>query len=415
MRLTDVTEHAYFQDRDSRQRYPVDVIQNQEDSPKTREFRVTPRDQLPVSRTYDLIVDGLTDASSDDPLSYPRVFPVGTTTPLKIEWIGAYNRPLEEPMIEIKFNDQFDPSNVTPDQIRIEPAVQNLKLLADGQMVTAKGDFDLAQHYVVTVSPELKGQRGYGLPLQSKWGATFHSKDPCIVFASPELYLRALKELRFSFLQINTGPLQWKLARIPLEKLGAVKARLSEFEEQQINPLTGKAVVDPRTGFPQMRPTDLLIETFDLPVVSSGTLDASNDDAETMREIRCVSSDGQSFSGPYLLEANSTVAGGRIVGNRSIILVSNYILTQKRTADSVILRITGMADAQPVAGVAVRAVTAENIELQRATTDKNGIATLSRAELFPDQQSHAALIIADTVARSGRSFLGHQYGIYIGK
>jgi hypothetical protein len=226
---------------------------------------------------------------------YPRVFPVGTTAPLKIEWVGAYNRPLEEPMIEIKFNDQFDPSAITPDQIRIEPAVQNLKLLADGQMVTAKGDFDLAQHYVVTVSPELKGQRGYGLPLQSKWGATFHSKDPCIVFASPELYLRALKELRFSFLQINTGPLQWKLARIPLEKLGAVKARLSEFEKQQINPLTGKAVVDPRTGFPQMRPTDLLIESFDLPVVSSGTLDASNDDAETMREIRCVSSDGQSF------------------------------------------------------------------------------------------------------------------------
>ena len=95
----------------------------------------------------------------------------------------------------------------------------------------AKGDFDLTQHYVVTVSPDLKGQRGYGLPAQSKWGATFHPKDPCIIFASSELYLRALKELRLSFLQINTGPLQWKLARIPLEKLGAVNARLSEFEQ----------------------------------------------------------------------------------------------------------------------------------------------------------------------------------------
>ncbi len=394
--LTDVTERAYFQDRDSRQRYPVDVIQNQGDSTEAREFRVTPRDLLPVGRTYDLIVDGLVDASSHQPLSYPRVFPAGTTAPLKIEWVGAFNHALEEPMIDIKFNDGFDPANVTPDKIRIEPAVQNLTLLADGQIVTAKGDFDLTQHYVVTVSPDLKGQRGYGLPVQSKWGATFHPKDPCIVFASSELYLRALKELRLSFLQINTGPLQWKLARIPLEKLGAVNVRLSEFEQQQINPLTGKSVVDPRTGFPPMLPTDLLIESFGLPVVSTGTLDASNGEEETMREIRCASSDNQSFSGPYLLEANSTLPGGRIVGNRSIVLVSNYILSQKRTADSVIVRIAGMGDAQPVAGVAVRAVTAENIELQRATTDRNGIATFSRAELFPDKQPHATLIIADT-------------------
>jgi alpha-2-macroglobulin len=398
VRLTDVAEHAYFQDRDSRQRYPVAVIQNQDDSPEASDFRVTPRDQLPVGRTYDLIVDGLVDATSHDPLSYPRVFPAGTTAPLKIEWVGAFNHALEEPMIEIKFNDGFDPTTVTPDKVQIEPAVQNLKLLAAGESIIAKGDFDLTQHYVLTVSPDLKGQRGYGLPVQSKWGATFHPKDPCIIFASSELYLRALKELRLSFLQINTGPLQWKLARVPLEKLGAVKARLSEFEQPQINPLTGKTVIDPRTGSQQTRPTELLIESFGLPVVSSGTQDASNGDEEAMREIRCVLSDSQSFSGPYLLEANSTLSGGRIVGNRSIILVSNYILSQKRTGDSVIVRITGMADAQPVADVAVRAVTAENIELQRATTDKNGIATFSRAELFPDNQAHATLLIANSVA-----------------
>jgi uncharacterized protein YfaS (alpha-2-macroglobulin family) len=397
VRLTDVAEHSYFQDRDSRQRYPADVIQNQDDSSEAREFRVTPRDQLPVDRTFDLIVDGLIDASSHQPLSYPRVFPAGTTAPLKIEWIGAFNNALEEPRIEIKFNDEIDPGNVTPDMIRIEPAVQNLELLANGQIVTVKGNFDLTQHYVVTVSPDLKGHRGYALPAQSKWGATFHSKDPCIVFPASELYLRALKELRFSLLQVNTGSVQWKLARIPLEKLGVVKARLSEFEQLQINPLTGKSMVDPRTGFSRMRPTDLLIESFGLPVVSNGALDASNGNEETVREIKCVSSDSPSFSGPYLLEASSTLPGGRIVGNRSILLVSNYILSQKRTADSVIVRIAGMAGAQPVAGVAVRAVTAENIELQRTTTDRNGIATFSRAELFPDKQPHATLIIADTV------------------
>src|SRR5580704_9678275 len=299
VRLTEVAEHAYFQDRDSRQRYPVDVIQNQQDSAETSEFRVIPRAQLPVGRTFDLIVDSLVDASSQEPLSYPRVFPAGTTAPLKIEWVGAFNRALDEPMIEIKFNDEFDPETVTPEKIRIEPAVQSLKLLAEGQSITAKGDFVLSQHYVVTVSPDLKGQRGFGLPVQSKWGATFHPKDPCLVFPSSELYLRALKELRLSFLQINTGPVQWKLARIPLEKLGAVKARLSEFDQEAVNPLTGKTVIDPRTGFSQMHPTDLLIESFGLPVVCSGTQEASTGDEGIMREIQCVASDSQPFSGPY--------------------------------------------------------------------------------------------------------------------
>ena len=268
VRLTEVVEHTYFQDRDSRQRFPIDVIQGLEDSAQAREFRVTPREPLPVARTYDLIVDGLVDAGSQEPLSYPGVFPVGTTAPLKVEWVGAFNRALEEPMIQIKFNDEFDPAGVTPDKIRIEPAVGNLKLLADGQIVSARGDFDLTQHYVITVFPDLKGQRGYALPVQSKWGATFHPKDPCLIFPSSQLFLRALKELHFSFLQVNTGPVEWKLARIPLEKLGAVSARLSEFEQQQINPLTGKSEVDPRTGFSLMRPTDLLIQSFGLPVVS---------------------------------------------------------------------------------------------------------------------------------------------------
>ncbi len=220
VRLTEVVEHTYFQDRDSRQRFPVDVIQGLEDSAQAREFRVTPREPLPVARTYDLIVDGLVDAGSQEPLSYPGVFPVGTTAPLKIEWVGAFNRALEEPMIQIKFNDEFDPARVTPDKIRIEPAVGNLKLLADGQIVTARGDFDLTQHYAVTVFPDLKGQRGYALPVQSKWGATFHPKDPCLIFPSSQLFMRALKELHFSFLQVNTGPVEWKLARIPVGKAG---------------------------------------------------------------------------------------------------------------------------------------------------------------------------------------------------
>ena len=396
VRLTDVAEHSWIQDRDSRQRYPVNVIQSGDAFPEAREFRVTPRNQLPVGRTYDLIVDGLRDAGSHEPLSYPRVFPAGTTAPLQVEWIGAFNHPLEEPVIKVKCNDAIDPGEATPEKIRLEPAVQNLQIFADGQVVSLKGDFDLNQHYQVVVSPDLRGVRGYGLLAESKWGATFHSKEPCIIFPASELFLRALKELRFSFLQINTGPLNWKLARIPPEKLGSVRARLTEFEQQQMDPLTGKSRTDPRTGFALKRPTDLLVESFGLPLVGSGRLEASNGNEETLRDILCESADGKPFSGAYLLEVSATLPDNRIVGNRSIVFVSNSILSQKRSSEAIFVRIAGMADAQPVAGVTIHAVTDENIELQRAATDQNGLARFSRAELFPGKQPHATLFIADT-------------------
>jgi uncharacterized protein YfaS (alpha-2-macroglobulin family) len=395
--FTEVAEHSYFQDRDSRQRFPAEVIETGESSNEGSEFRVGPRGPLPVGRTYDLIIDGLLDAKSRQPLPYLKVFPAGTTAPLKVEWVGAFNHPLQEPEIDIRFNDEIAPTEATSGKIRVEPVVPNLQLLANGQDVVVTGDFDLAQHYTVSVSADLKGERGYGLPAESKWGATFHPKEPCIVFPSSQLFLRAHEELRFSFLQINTPRVTWKLARIPLEKLGAVKARLSEFEREEINPLTGKAAVDPRTGFAKAHATDLLVDAFTLAVASSGTLDSSTGNAETVREIRCVPSDGKPLSGAYLLEASASLNDGHLVGNRSLVFVSDFIVSEKRTRTTAVVRIAKMSDAQPVAGVTVRAVTDDNIELGRSTTDRNGIATFSRSQIFPEKQPPASLFIAETV------------------
>jgi uncharacterized protein YfaS (alpha-2-macroglobulin family) len=397
VRFTEVAGHGYFQDRDSRQRFPVEVIQTGESPTEGREFRLGPREPLPVDRTYDLIIDGLLDAKSRQPMPYLKVFAVGRTLPLKVEWVGAFNHPLEEPEICIRFNDGIEPAEATSGKIRIEPAVTNMQLLANGLDVVVRGAFDLAQHYRVSVSADLKGERGFGLPVESRWGATFHPKEPCIVFPSSQLFLRARKELRFSFLQINTPRVTWKLARIPLEKLGAVKARLSEFEQEEISPLTGKSVLDPRTGFAKVLPTDLLVDAFALAVVSSGTLDSSSGDVETVREVRCTDGDGKPLSGAYLLEASALLSDGRLVGNRSIVFVSDFILSEKRTQTTTVIRIAKMSDALPVAGVTVRAVTDENIELGRSTTDQNGMAIFLRSQIFPEKQPRVALYIAETV------------------
>src|SRR5215831_1399553 len=132
VRLDEAAQHIYFQDRQSRERLPVEVIQTTEEkiagSLEATGFRVTPREPLSVGRTFDLIVNGLLDAKSRRPLPYLEVMPAGKTEPLNVQWLGAFNHPLEEPAIRIKFDDNIDPVEVTPERIRIAPAVDKIKL-----------------------------------------------------------------------------------------------------------------------------------------------------------------------------------------------------------------------------------------------------------------------------------------------
>ena len=223
--------------------------------------------------------------------------------------------------------------------------------------------------------------------------------------------------MRFAFFQVNTPQVTWKLARIPAEKLSAVTARVKEFEKDARDPVTGKVVIDPRTGFAKEFQTELLVDAFQLPVASSGTFEATSNDTETRRDVRChrrslgkggVPSANEAFAGPYLFEASATLPDGRIVGNRSIICVNDYLLTQKRTPTTVIMRLAKMSDASSVAGVTIRAVTEDNIELARAVTDKNGIAEFPKDKVFPKTSDSNAkdthLFIADTATGPALQF-----------
>jgi alpha-2-macroglobulin len=422
VRLDEAAEHIYFQDRESRQRFPVEVIQTGEDktanSLEATGFRVTPRAPLPVEHTFDLIVNGLLETKSRRPLPYLQVMPVGKTEPLEVEWLGAFNHPLEDPTIRIKFDDTIDPVEATPERIRVEPAVAKMKLLASADEVQVTGEFDLKQRYKVSISPELKGDRGYGLQSESRWGATFRPKEACLIFPATQVFARAREELRFAFFQVNTPQVTWKLARIPAEKLAPVTARVKEFEKDAKDPVTGKVVIDPRTGFAKQFQTELLVDAFQLPVASSGTFEATSNDAETRRDVRClpgaasakagVPSANDALSGPYLFEASATLPDGRIVGNRSIVCVNDYLLTQKRTPTTVIIRLAKMSDASSVAGVTIRAVTEDNIEVARAVTDKNGIAEFEKNKVFPKSSDSNAknthLFIADTASGPALQF-----------
>ena len=75
-----------------------------------------------------------------------------------------------------------------------------------------------------------------------------------------------------------------------------------------------------------------------------------------------------------------------------------------------------MSDAQPVAEVTVRAVTNENIEIDRKVTDKDGMAAFDREKLNRLDPGRVHLFVADSPNGPGDSICrDRQLSIRLGR
>lgn len=405
--LTDVAERIYFQDRDSFQRLgseislrPVD--RNSPDQPESSVLRIGPREDLPPGRTFDLILDGVRAQIGGKPLPFLQRFPLGTTQPLKVEWLGAFNAPRDQPEIRAKFSEELVPESVNAADVRIEPAVLKLKVRAVRDEIVVEGDFDLKQRYRVTIAGTVRGVMGYTLGAASRWGATFQPKPSAIFFPGPLIHERSSAGLNFSFVQTNTGAAKWRLAALPIEKFAEVEKRLREFDDARKDPVTGAAMSDPKTGLPLGRETEIFIDAFGLPVVASGDFPANpSDEDETLRMIEwSPTSGGAPLAGLYLIEVTAASNPvGSTVGHRSMVCFSDVILTQKRSGDIITLRAAKMSDAMPLAGAKVRLVNRQNFQLANGVTDAGGIVRFPASVLDRfDEKERGRLFIAETAA-----------------
>ncbi len=367
--VADAAEHIFFQDRDSHERFPVEVLLSPgQTAGQEKRLTVTPRHPLPVGHTFDLMVDDLRDAVGRKPLAFLNVFPAGTTSPMELSWVGAFNHALQKPRIRAKFSESIDPESITPEAITVTPAVPGMKLLAEQDELVAEGDFSPTQRYVVRIGTSLRGVRGFGLVKEEKWGATFKPKESTIVLPYTQVFQRSARGLKFSFLQVNTGPATWTLSEIPLAQLPALLERVKDYQ-------TGE-------------------KPLALKVVGEGKFDANAGAEEVLRQI-----DWQPpklLSGPYLLQVTAPGSDGEIVGNRTIVSFSEYMLTQKVSDRKVYLRVAKMGDISGLANAPVRVVTRENVELATAQTDANGVAVFDHERLYPATGSGADLFIAET-------------------
>ncbi|HVE16890.1 MAG TPA: hypothetical protein VNB29_09135, partial [Chthoniobacterales bacterium] len=374
VRLADAADGIWFQDRATRQRFPVEILLNaavsdvtadvvdatSEPLPDTKEFRVRPRDPLPVGHYYDLIVDHVEDAYAGRNLPYPEVFALGTTRPLEIRYVVARNWPTDKPHIEIKFNTTLSDDDLPGDAVKIEPAVPNLSFRKEGEFVYADGDFDTSVRYKVTIAGGITGDRGYALAKPELWGATFHPKPSALLFPERVIRQRAALGLRFALFQANTGPITWKLARIPLDQLAAVTKACGDRGNNAV----------------------VLLDQFKFPAVTSGELPASTDDQDHVRTVEWKPApDEPPLAGPYLIEATTTDSAGQTLTNAATIFFGETVFTQKTTPTGIDLRLAKMSDAEPLKATPVKVLSAALTELAKTSTDDFGVAHFTTAQL----------------------------------
>lgn len=393
VRPSDLLDTAWFQDRDSRQHHPLEVILDDDSGKAVNSLTVTPREDLPGGRTFDLVIDGLKEAETDSSLDKLQVIPLGDTEAVRVVKAAAFNYPLHRRRITVEFNTEVDP--VEGRKIRIDPPVPDVECRPDGESLWLEGSFDIAQRYRVTVPAGIQGQNGFATVAESRWTATFHPKKPAIIFPSEDLHQRSRLGLNFAFMQVNTGPLEWKLARVPPEKLLAIHSRLREFTEEQVNPVTNEPENDPATGFPIWTKSELLIDASRLETVAQGRIDASPDEADTRREIVWKPENGMP-AGAYVLEVTGKNPEGKTIANRALITFTEYAAVQKQFQGTRLLRVVNVADGRSVPGVRIKAVNSKNEFLAEAVTDRDGKASFKMSAIFPAQGERAKRFLFET-------------------
>lgn len=373
--LNTAAEGAWFQERKSRKRIPVEIVVGEGDSgqPAASNLRFRPRADLRVGLTYDFVLDGVRDALSGRGLEFPYVEPVGRTRPLEIDYVAARNFALEKPRVVVKFDQQLGDGPLPADALKFSPPVSGLTLRKEGNFLIAEGEFQIPSRYEVRVSPSILGASGFGLASEALWGATFRKMPPSVIFPNRIIRQRSAIGLRFALYQAATGPLDWRLAPIPSDKFLEIEKRLREFDAIQEDE-EGNGVWGP-DGLLKRVPTQPLIEEFGLETIADGQLPASNSDREELREIVWKGTGGRQPEGAMLLEVTGTGADGRMVGNRAIVLFGDVAITRKQTADGSTFRVARFSDGLPVSGARVALLDEGLRETASAETASDGLVT----------------------------------------
>lgn len=396
VRPQDVVDSVRFEDSKTHERFPIQVILEE---PQTAALQgwvlIEPRASLPPGRTILLVVDPLQAPGTHEAMQHLVVVPAGRTFPMKIRRVAGLHQPIVGAFVRVTVNHTVDPDPENLKLIQVEPNVPNLRIVPDEYTLDLEGSFDPRAQYRVTLKAGLKST-SHDLTKDSVWRVRFRSKRPAIILAQSESAQRASAPSgHCSFTQVNTGPLEWKVAKIPRARFLEVRARVREFGEP-LKTRDGSPLRDPTTGEYLHPRTELLISRLGLPAVDSGRVEGSADDKETIREFDWKA--GTTEPGLYLVEISGNDLRGRPIGNRTIVSRTDWIISKITFPNKHVIRVTNAADGKPVVRTEVQLVRRTEFFSTPALTDANGEAFFD-ANLFKGGSGDQDAVLVGTPDR----------------
>jgi uncharacterized protein YfaS (alpha-2-macroglobulin family) len=356
----EVVKAVYFLDRETNERFAVEVdLEERQKLAPQGWLLIEPANPLPPGRSFLFVIERLKEPAGGQTTTRTIAVPAGTTYAPEIKAVSAHNQPMKGTFVRVLANHSIgrDPSFLKA--IAIEPSVSDLRLEPTGNGVVIFGTFGTSGTYKLTFKAGLLTDEGFPLAKDSAWEFTFSPKRPAIILPESYIFRRAsTPNVGLSLVQVNTQTLDWKIAEIPRDKLAEVRESLREFgyflrENEDL------ILKDENTGEYLYRPTELLLPKLNLQVVGLGSLDASADDLETLREFHWKP--GNNDPGLFLLEVSGKDLQGRDIGNRAIISRGDWMVTcidaavgnKEESESGTIVRVNSMNDGKPVKGVRV--------------------------------------------------------------
>lgn len=396
VRPQDVAQLVRFEDSKTHERFPVEVTLEESQTAVLQGWMVIePRASLPPGRTILLVVDPLQAPGTQEAMQHLVVLPAGRTFPMKVRRIAGLNQPVAGAFVRVTVNHTVDPDPANLKLIQVEPNIPDLRIVPDEYTLDLEGSFDSRAQYRVTLKAGLKST-SHDLAKDSVWKVRFRPKRPAIILAETESAQRASAPSgHCSFTQVNTGPLEWKVAKITRARFLEVRARLREFGEP-VEKEDGSMQRDPTTGEYRFPKTELLISKLWLPVVDSGRVEGSADDKETTREFDWKA--GTTEPGLYLVEISGKDLHGRAIGNRAIVSRTDWIISKITYPKGHVIRVTNAADGKPVVKTEVQLVKKAEFLSTPAVTDEKGEAFFD-AKLFENNREEEDAVLVGTPDR----------------
>lgn len=393
--LQEVTRSCYFQDRESNRRCPVEVVLegDQEDEPQ-KSVLIRPVNPLATGCWYDLIVDGIRDAVWGTEMPRLKVSPVGKTFPLDVEYAVGRHWPLEGAFVQVRFSDTADWRSLE-NAFRFEPDIPIRKVSRftelNGDDVRIDADFDTEKVYRLHIADHVCGVHSAFLETPESRRIRFPDKRPAVIFPEKCYAMRSQASIEFPFRHVQTGPLLWRIAPVPLALYCPVMHDLRAFEWYRAPSSEDEELEEGQGDYgPPKPPQFLLIPAHGLKTVATGTVAGAVGNKEILRTIDWRPTAGPPPAGMYLVEVSGKGAKGRSVGNHSLLFLTDYVVTRKSTASRIIVRVADMRTRAPVPDVHVALLDEvkrgenELSVLSRARTNRDGEALFDKPDSKPD-------------------------------